>query len=639
MTTRSEGRTNLIASELTLDDFLNISDNSGEKLKELNLIVNSTNAWGLLRKDLITALGIQRAKRFLLRYGYHCGVEEARIFKDAFQWKTEIEWMIAGTKAHDLFGRVFSYPDTFHVDIEQGIFDVSGYWIDSYEAKQHLQNFSEHNEAVCYYLVGYASGYNSECLGKKVIFREEKCRGKGDDHCSYVGKTVEQWGEDIAEELLYFEDEDMSHELDQMYRKVEQQKEGLKMGYAISQELTQAMLQGQGFETFAKILGQKLHCQVLIQDKGFKELARFGGSPDLEKIMDAKQLWDKESEQDLSKTIKEVTLPNRTFKLLTTTFKLKKQVYGYITITFSQRVDAFLKDILQRVTTIASLHIHNERVAIETEQRLKGELLEQLLNEKDKDKDKDKEDLKNRFSYLGYNLAEPHYVMQIEIEHQGQNAGKEYRNSNYLKARNSLINILTQIDVNILAVTKVNTIQVILKKQLIDNQQTTIKKFGENLLKRVAVEKQRIYIGISKETEITSDFYKKALEAKKALDFAKIQSAQSRVVLSSELGYALLFLNAKEPEELLEFANENVKAILAYDQKKKSELLQTLFYYAQNEFNLHKTAREMSISISGMRYRIQKIEELLKLNLSNSNARFDIQVSLQILLVIGKITI
>ncbi|WP_376781683.1 PucR family transcriptional regulator [Sporosarcina ureae] len=52
---------------------------------------------------------------------------------------------------------------------------------------------------------------------------------------------------------------------------------------------------------------------------------------------------------------------------------------------------------------------------------------------------------------------------------------------------------------------------------------------------------------------------------------------------------------------------------------------------------MHKTAREMSISISGMRYRILKIEELLLINLSNSNSRFEIQMALQIYLLLGKI--
>ncbi|RKI99488.1 hypothetical protein D7X33_52065, partial [Butyricicoccus sp. 1XD8-22] len=49
-------------------------------------------------------------------------------------------------------------------------------------------------------------------MGKKVIFKEINCRGKGDEHCSYIGKTVDEWGEEISEELFFYEDADMGKE-------------------------------------------------------------------------------------------------------------------------------------------------------------------------------------------------------------------------------------------------------------------------------------------------------------------------------------------------------------------------------------------------------------------------------------------
>lgn len=623
------------ASELTLDHFNNISEKSQRSLKDLKLTLNSTDAWGLLRKDLINALGVQRAKRFLLRYGYHCGVHEARIYKEAFNWKNDLEWLIAGSKAHDLFGRVFSYPENFKVDMEKGLFNVSGYWIDSFEAKQHLQNFSEYNEPVCFYLIGYASGYNSECLGKKVIFKEVKCKGKGDDHCSYIGKTIDEWGAEISEELLYFEDEDMSGELDQMYRKVENQKEKLEISYSISRNLTQAMLQGEGFSEFARILGQSQHCQVYIQDKRFQELARYGDAPGMEHYMSAKNIWDEANEIHSTNTIIETNLPDKTFKLLTIPFMVKKQVYGFITITLSQKQDSFLKDILERVATIAALHMQNERVAIETEQRLKGEMLEQLLN----NKESNASEIYNRFSYLGYNLMEPHYILHIEIHNCKMKGNIKYDNFDYLEIRNKITNFLFQKNhnSNTLILTKLNTVQAIISKQFIENENSTIKNFGEQLLKQIGTQEHQIYIGISNETEQYADFYRKAVEAKKAVELAKIRSSNSSVILSNELGYSMLFLSAKEPEELEEFANKVLHPILEYDAKKNAELLQSLFYYSENEFNLHKTARQLSISISGMRYRVQKMEDLLFLDLSNSNTRFEIQLSLQIFLMLGKI--
>lgn len=623
------------ASELTLDHIVKVAEQPGTGFKDSDLTLISTDAWGLLRKDLITALGAQRAKRFLLRYAYRSGEHEARFLKNTINWTDDIEWLIAGTKVHHLTGRAFSYTERFNVDMEKGIFDVSGYWIDSYEAKQHLKYFPQQTECICHFLIGYASGYTSECMQKRVIFKEIKCKGKGDEYCSFVGKTLDSWGEEISGELHYYEDEEMSQELDQMYRRVEQQNERLEIGYALSRNLTRAMLDGEGFGAFAKLLGQSLDCSVLIENMNFEQIAKYGNKPGMEESMTAKNFWDEEGEQDYSNGIIETSMKGKTFKFLTTPISIRNQITGFITINLNHTNDGFHKDLLERVATIAALHMQNEQVAIETEQRLKGELLEQLLN----DKTTDVVGIHNKFSYLGYNLKDPYYIIHIVINDQNikEEDSSDYE---YLKVRNQLTNLLQKEQnylSNILLLTRLDTIQVIVSKKFIEGGKTTIKAFAEQLLRQVNSSEQQIYIGISNETHGPADFNKRAEEARKSVELARFRSSKSIVVLSSELGHLTLFLNAREPEELKEFAEGKLKPILDYDKKRNSELLQTLFYYSQNEFNLHKTAREMSISISGMRYRIQQIEDLLSMDLSDSHSRFDVQISLQIFLVLGKI--
>ncbi|AXI00231.1 hypothetical protein DV702_11150 [Sporosarcina sp. PTS2304] len=623
----------LKANEFTLNNMLTISTKPGERLQDLNFSLSSMDAWGVLRTDLINALGIQRAKRFILRYAYRTGMHEARILKERIDWNSELEWLIAGSKMHDLTGRALSYPEHFNVDMEEGNFNVSGYWIDSAEVKQHLEYFPMSNEAICYFLIGYASGYTSECMGKKIIFKEVKCKGKGDEHCSYIGKTIEEWGDEITEELLYYEDEDMSDELDQMYRRIERQKDRLETGYAVSRNLTKAMLQGGSFKEFAEILGQSLHSSVLIENQYYETLGTYRGNPGLEEKMSAVNFWEEKTE-NIPEYV-ETELKDKTFTLLTVPILLENNIFGFITVTLNRRADNFHVDLLERVAVVIALYMQNERVAIETEQRLKGELLEQLFNGKNKDVG----EIHNRFSYLGYDLNRPHYIIYIEIN--DRNIEEEfYANVNYLKVRNQLTDLFqggNKYTVNIPVLTKLNTIQTIVPKEYLDKEKITIQEFGNRLLKKIDREDKQVAIGISDITEKIQDFHNRMKEAKKAVELAKYRSKDSSVILANELGNLTLFLHAREPEELELFAKEKLKEILEYDEKKNSELLETLFYYSQNEFNLHKTAREMSISISGMRYRILRIEELLSVDLSNSSSRFEIQMALQIFLLLGKI--
>lgn len=619
------------AHELSLSHLITTEEKSGMKLKDLQLTFTSTDAWGLLRKDLTNALGISRAKRFLLRYGWNCGVHEARILKEAIDWKDDIEWLIAGSKVHHLTGRVLSYPKNFQVDMEKGQFNVSGYWIDSYEANQHLTYSGKHHEPVCYFLIGYASGYTSECMGKKVIFKEINCKGKGDDHCSYIGKTVEEWGEEISEELFFFEDTDMAKELDQMYKRIEQQTERLKIGYTLSQKLTQDMLLGKGLPGFAETIGKSLHCPVLIEGKHFEKLAEHGEIPGIHKYMSVTNI--KEKLKDLAgNSFVEWSYKDKTFKLLTTPILIESKIFGYITIVIDES-DDFYKDLLERAAIISALHMQNERVAIETEQRLKGELLEQLLN----NKEINRKEIYDRFSYLDYNLSTEHYVMYIVIQEKAST--KEIDDYEYLKIRNRISEYIYQDflyeDNQPLLLPKLNCIQAIIAKNSIDKRYKSPKHFGEQLIKKLGL--PNVYIGLSDQTKDVSDFYKKFQEVKRAVELAIWKKTDNKVVLANELGHLTLFLSARDPEELEVFASENLKTLIEYDERRNAELLHTLMQYSQNEFNLHKTAREMCISISGMRYRVQKIEELLETDLSDSNSRFQVQLSLQILLLLGNV--
>lgn len=626
------------ANELKLEHLLDISTKSKIALEDFQMTITSAEAWGVLRKDLITALGVQRAKRFLLRYGWNCGVQEARMLKKSIEWSDDLEWLIAGTKMHQLSGRVFSYPEKFDVDMKTGKFNVTGFWLDSYEVKQHLKYFSLYHEPICYYLCGYASGYTSECMGKRIIFKESTCKGKGDDHCSYIGKSVEEWGDEINEELLYYEDDDMSGELDQMYRRVEQQKEKFKIGYTLSRSLSQAMLQGKGLQTFAELLGQCLHCPVMIENNSFERQAVFGELPGIDHYLTARYLNKNQFKEMIEENQIIVTeLKDRTFKLLISPIIIKNQLFGFIIIAPEMGNEEFYKDLLERVSTTSALYIQNERTAIETEQRLNGEMLEQLLN----NKEVDAREIHNRFLYLGYDLTEPYYVFTIEID-QDENQKNHPQNSyDYLKTREKIVSQFYRFseahNTNILLSTKLNSIQMVLPKKAIEEEGSTIKSFAEKMLKQIENSKFPVYIGISHATKNISQFYQMSQEAKKAVEIAKLRSKTSNLMLSSELGHLALFLNARSPDELEDFAIDKLSPILAYDERKNAELVQTLYLYSQYEFNLRKTAREMNVSITGMRYRIEKIEELLETDLSLSNNRFEIQAALQILFIIGKL--
>jgi transcriptional regulator with PAS, ATPase and Fis domain len=54
---------------------------------------------------------------------------------------------------------------------------------------------------VCWTLTGFASGYLSRCHGTDIICIEDRCVGRGDATCHFVGKPRAEWGEGVEPAL------------------------------------------------------------------------------------------------------------------------------------------------------------------------------------------------------------------------------------------------------------------------------------------------------------------------------------------------------------------------------------------------------------------------------------------------------
>jgi purine catabolism regulator len=634
------------ASEMTLNNLFEVSTKDGDFLQTHRMVISSADAWGTLCRDLIMALGIERAKRFLLRYGYTCGVHEAKMLKELFKWENNKEWLLAGVRMHNISGRSSSVPTKLNIDTENGVFDVEGYWFNSYEAKQYLQHFPPHHESVCYFLAGYAGGYCSTALGKKVVFKEVECIGKGDEHCHFIGKTLELWGDEIYSELIDYEQEDIGDELDRAYKRIERQREILKRGTTLSNELTRIVLQGKGLEAIAQTLGKSLQCGVMIENQHFETIAEYGdvSNYSMKNIIENVKKLDPSQREKINRMIKDritiqLNIPDvlgLTHYRLVTPIVVRNQIYGYVSlIKTSEEVGELEPSFIERASNICALQILNERTVIETEQRMKGELLDELLRQPNQNSYAAK-----RLSYLGYNLNKPHYVFIFQLQNQNVNLEDDH---SLTHAKNLIIEVLrkqaSHAGQNILVSNRLDQVRALIPEDLMKKESPNISIYGKDLLERIRgeISPLQLLIGISNRCVEISHFNKGFKEASKAIEIAKLKGQNQQVILFSELGHIAILLDARNPEELESYANEILGPIYDYDTRYSTELLKTLYYYVNNECNLYKTARIMNVSIGGMRYRLTRIKELFGLDLTISSTRFEVQMSLDIYLVLGKI--
>jgi len=137
---------------------------------------------GLLRRELINTIGVEAARRLLLRCGYAHGYQDTRSFTERSICNTMDESVEMACTMHTLTGVV-------HVEIvECTPLPGSGLctemiWHNSFEAEQHLQHFGKSDHPVCWTAVGYASGSRSAALGRDFYYKEAMCVAKGDPYC------------------------------------------------------------------------------------------------------------------------------------------------------------------------------------------------------------------------------------------------------------------------------------------------------------------------------------------------------------------------------------------------------------------------------------------------------------------------
>jgi hypothetical protein len=181
---------------LDLREVLDFSPDQGIiRLHEQRVVILSAAAMGLLRKELIDTLGLETARRLMLRFGYADGYHDAVSLRDRSKWVNPVEGLRAGAVLHTLEGIVRAEIIKVEHDVTSGRFEEDVVWHDSYVAEQHLHHYGKSNAPVCWSLVGYASGYVSACLGQEIYFRETECLAQGAPKCSVIGKDAQSWGD------------------------------------------------------------------------------------------------------------------------------------------------------------------------------------------------------------------------------------------------------------------------------------------------------------------------------------------------------------------------------------------------------------------------------------------------------------
>ncbi|WP_042348431.1 XylR N-terminal domain-containing protein [Bacillus massiliigorillae] len=585
------------AHHLVFNNSIDINPRLGTiLLNEKRMALMSVEALGLLRRDLVSTLSMDRAKGFLLRYGWACGFNDAESLKKMYDWDSREELILAGPALHTLEGVVTVDAEELYIGEDR--FYMSGYWRNSFEAEEHIRHFGYSDEAVCWMLIGYATGFLANTFGKEVVIYEKCCKGKKDEHCYFIAQTVENCSPEQREILRYYQNESLTTELDDIHKELKMLNKSIIRSEEVQKQLTNLLLEGKSLSSLIEVIANVLGRSVLIE-RGTSNYA-FETHIIREKDYESYKKWRKNSKSHRENI--------DVFPIMANMVSLGKMV-----IVGGNPLNKEAEQIIERSLSILAIHIHTQKVIGQSLWQEKINFFDELMEENHNpsllvkkakhifDLDFEKE---NRIIVIKSapidRLEDIHFVLS-----------RKYVDQDIFIKKGYIVMILNK------ACLEKPSIETFMKQI-----QSLISQYYKNV---------KVYIGVGRISCSINEIGESYQDAFHICDFLSIAyPTTNKAVIFENLDPIMLFLKSTKPKDLLLFYENILGDIIKYDESNDSNFMETLKLYLENNGNVNQTAQELNLSIPGLRYRLEKIETLVHADLKTGTGRFQCQLATQV---------
>lgn len=592
-------------------------------------------AFAVLREQLIKNIGIERVKGFLLRYGYELGSQTA---KRALQLNLSsiAELIKQGPQFHSTYGHAKGVLYRIEIEVNEQQRPITargnGTWKGSFEGLEHLSRLGKSDAPVCYTLTGYISGYMSALCQRVIVAKEISCVAMGDELCRWEFKPLEEWGEEIHDEYrLYFESP-IIQEYEYTYEQLLEQRNYMYKVANLHQQLTEAIANGCDLQYVAKITHEITGIPVIISDVHFQTFAYHGLSE--EQLTDYMKSWGKIHRTKCTGQpfITEIKLYRfREQDQLIAPIVVKKKTFGYCAFIYGNKQPELEKDymLLERAANAAALYLLNEKTSFDASERMKGHFLEQLMDKQYGSR----AEILTRGRFMNIDLSGSIIVAVLKADVYRTPFQEDFILREQVLERTR--NFFREKHQKFLSVQKQENIVL-----LIPFENDKYEHIFHSLEELVScLEKEfpglRYKIGVSsrgKQIEDVSESYQEALIASR-------MACKKKVVSYDELGIAGILVNSHNVQSIRVYAEKLLGPLYKNEDSKMKELLKTLYVFLLNGGKLEQTMKDLSLSMSGLLYRVRKIETILGKDLRDPMNGHQIFLVLQALAATGDLEI
>ncbi|MDT7706197.1 MAG: hypothetical protein QOG20_1804 [Pseudonocardiales bacterium] len=374
----------------------------------------------------------------------------------------------------------------------------------------------------------------------------------------------------------------------------------------IHELLTEAAASGGGEAGIAAVLHDLTGLAVAVEDQ-FGNLRAWGGP-------DRPTGYPRPAARQRGELLTEIRRngrPTRHRERLLALAQSRDQVLGVLALVDpGHRAGPHELFALEHGAVVLAMELTHLRGLAETELRLRGDLVEDLLSGADDDS------ALLRATALGHDLSRPHQVLVI--------AWKE------LDGHDGLARAVAR------AATRVLDTGALLGRRagdvvLVAHRPET---WGEldrwNDLHRAVAATMRSgdgAIGVGRPCSRPSELPRSYKEALRALRIRKDSASPYGVTTFAELGIYRLLAAGGDDREVGEYVHEWLGPLIGYDAANHSDLVTTLWQYYECGGNYDATAHALLIHRSTLRYRLRRIRELTGHDLGDVETRLNLHVA------------
>jgi len=284
----------------------------------------------------------------------------------------------------------------------------------------------------------------------------------------------------------------------------------------------------------------------------------------------------------------------------------------------------------QHAASVYALALMRERLAAEVTTELRDELLEGLLDGQVTDDQATRE----RARRLGYDESMVYQVLAMLPDDAPEADGARRADASWTGGwRRRVIDSVAQL-VRDRAPQAIVTRR---REELVVLLPGTTETAAADLGKTVTLYVTSMYpewpvtVGIGSQCEAPRDIARSYAQARRAAEVALRFGRRGEVVTFEDLGFYRLLFQISDRNELRAFVEQVLGPLLEYDQKHRTDFVQTISSYLTNNNSLQATAKELFVHVNTAAYRLQRIQTITGLDLSKTEDCLLARVALMIL--------